>query len=345
MKQIYHYLILLTCILPMMIACESDDSTLEQAHIVKSNVNFEAKGGTGMIEVSTDQISAISDQEWCKAEVIGNTVKITVPQNSELGGRTALIIIHTENKDLKVPVTQVAPVFTISSTAPLDFFGNDDQQIELKVQSSLEITVSPDDDWIKYEQKGNSIIFTCTKSDIPMRSTKVKITSGAKTVTLDCKQTCIEGVYSFAYTNTDWDDIEIETTLTKDPNEANTYILKGDLPFGREFKLKYENNKLAFHAGQDLGTETIEGIEYHLFFTLGYGSLTPAWDSKVDYIAPMEFKKNKYFFEFVDGKNWGRYFVSRASISTFTGLPASESTYKKEEFKMAYIIMTVKSIL
>lgn len=68
---------------------------------------------------------------------------------------------------------------------------------------------------------------------------------------------CIEGNIPL-HTDTNWDDIDLKTTLTKDPTEENTYILKGDLPFGRELKLKYENNKLAFH-GQYLGTETIDG--------------------------------------------------------------------------------------
>lgn len=344
MKQIYQSLIILLCLL-LSTGCEKEDTVQEEAYIVKSDINFAAKGGTGTIEVSTDKLSVVSDQEWCETEITGKIIKITVPQNTGISGRTALVTITAENAVIELPVTQVAPVFIISSTDPLSFFGNGKQQIELKVQSSLEITVKPEDDWIKYERKDDNIIFTCAKSDIPLRSTKVRISSGAKIVTLDCQQMCIEGEYSFTYTNADWDDITVTTALTKDPKEENTYILKGGLPFGREFKLKYENKKLAFHAGQDLGTEIIDGKEYHLFLTLGYGSITPAWDSQVDYIAPME-KNNKeeYFFEFIDGKHWGRYFVSRASISTFTGTPPSIDTYIKEIEKMGYIKMTIKKI-
>ena len=100
-----------------------------------------------------------------------------------------------------LPVTQLAPIFIVSSTDPLSFFGNG-ETIELQVQSSLEVKVTVDDDWIQYEQKENTISFHCTKSDVPLRSTQVKISSGTKTVTLDCKQMCIEGEYTFTYTDT-----------------------------------------------------------------------------------------------------------------------------------------------
>lgn len=342
MKRIYHYLFLLTCLL--FVACNDDDNNAEGAYIIKSEVTFEAQGGTGTIEVSTDNLSASSDQDWCKVEAEGNIVKVTVPQNIDIGGRTALITILANNNKLMVPVTQVAPVFIISSTDPLSFFGND-ETIELQVQSSLEVKISPEADWIKYEKTGNTIAFHCTKSDVPLRTGQVKIMSGTKTVTLECKQTCIEGEYTFTYTNTDWDDIDLDATLTKDPNEENTFILKGDLPYGRELKLKYENNKLAFHAGQYLGTEIIDEKEYHLFMTLGYGKLTPAWDYVVDYVAPMEQdKKGNYFFEFVDGKHWGKYFATRISISTFTSPTPSESSYVEEIEKMAYVILTIKKV-
>lgn len=342
MKRIYHYFILLLCLLS--VSCDNDDKSLAKAYIIKSDAIFEAKGGTGKIEVSTDKLSVTSDKDWCKVETNGNLVQVTVPQNIEIGGRTALVTILAEDKELIVPVTQTAPIFIISSTDPLSFFGNE-ETIELQVQSSLEIKISSDDDWIKYEQKENSIIFHCTKSDVPLRSTQVKISSGMNTVTLDCKQMCIEGEYTFTYTDANWDDIDIETTLTKDPTEENTYILKGDLPFGRALKLKYENDKLAFHAGQYLGRETIDGEEYHLFMTLGYGRLTPAWDPVVDYVAPMEQnKKGEYFFEFIDGKHWGKFFVNRISISTFTSSTPSESTYVEEIEKLAYVILTINKV-
>lgn len=213
------------------------------------------------------------------------------------------------------------------------------------MKSSLEVNISTEADWLQYEQKENSIIFHCTKSDTPLRSTKVKISSGTNTVTLDCQQMCIEGEYTFTYTNADWDDIDIKTTLTKHPTEENIYLLQGDLPFGRELKLKYENNKLAFHAGQYLGTEVINEKEYHLFMTLGYGKVTPAWDNIVDYVAPMEQnKKGEYFFEFIDGKHWGRYFVSRISYSTFTSSTPSESSYVEEVEKLAYVILTINKV-
>ena len=342
MKQIYHYFILLLCLLSA--ACDNDDNSPVKAYIIKSDTTFEAKGGNGTIEVSTGNLSVSSDKDWCKVEAEGNIIHITVPQNIDIGGRTALITILADGYELMLPVTQLAPIFIVSSTDPLSFFGNG-ETIELQVQSSLEVKVTVDDDWIQYEQKENTISFHCTKSDVPLRSTQVKISSGTKTVTLDCKQMCIEGEYTFTYTDTNWDDIDLKTTLTKDPTEENTAILKCDLPIGRELKLKYENNKRAFHAGQYLGTETIDGKEYHLFMTLGYGRLTPAWDYIVDYVAPMTQNKNgDYCFEFDDGKHWGKYFVTRVSISTFTSSTASESSYVEEIEKLAYVILTINKV-
>ena len=79
--------------------------------------------------------------------------------------------------------------------------------------------------------------------------------------------------------------------------------------------------------------------------TLGYGKLTPAWDYVVDYVAPMEQnKQGKYLFEFMDGKHWGRYFVNRISISTFTSSTPSESSYVEEIEKLAYVILTINKV-
>ncbi len=343
MKTSYTYLYLFfLCFLAA--SCSNDDNDPAATQILKSDVLFEAKGGTGTIELSTDQFKAVSDQEWCTIQPEGSIIKVSVPQNTDIGGRTALITITTRDTELEVPVTQKAPVFIISSTDPLSFFGND-QKIELQVESSLSITVQSDAEWLKCQQKDNSLIFSCTKSDVPLRTTQVKVTSGSKIVTLDCSQTCIEGDYLFTYSTASWDDVALNATLTKDPAEENAFILKGDLPYGREFKLKYENGKLAFHAGQYLGKETIEGNEYHIFLTLGYGRLVPAWDSVVDYVAPMEVdKQGNYFFEFVDGKHWGKYFCTRLSISTFTSDKPSESTYIEEVEKMQYVIMKLVQV-
>lgn len=338
MKTIHNYLLVsLLCLLTA--ACSDDDSSPLVAKVLRSDVLFEAKGGTGTIEMSTDQFKATVDQEWCTIQAEGATIKVSVAPNTGIGGRTALVTITAGAAELEMPVTQKAPVFIISSTDPLSFFGND-QSIELQVESSLAITVRSDADWLKCEQTDNTLRFSCTPSDVPRRTTQVKVTSGEKVVTLDCTQTCIEGDYLFTYSTASWDDVECNATLTKDPDEENTFILKGDLPYGKEFKLKYENNKLAFHAGQYLGTETIGDKEYHLYLTLGYGRLTPAWDSVVDYVAPMEAdKEGNYFFEFVDGGHWGRYFCTRLSISTFSSERPSESAYIEEIEKMQYVVM------
>ena len=47
MKQIYHYFILLLCLLSA--ACDNDDNSPVKAYIIKSDTTFEAKGGNGTI--------------------------------------------------------------------------------------------------------------------------------------------------------------------------------------------------------------------------------------------------------------------------------------------------------
>lgn len=80
MKQIYHYFILLLCLLSA--ACDNDDNSPVKAYIIKSDTTFEAKGGNGTIEVSTRAILSVSsDKDWCKVEAEGNIIHITVPQN------------------------------------------------------------------------------------------------------------------------------------------------------------------------------------------------------------------------------------------------------------------------
>lgn len=347
MKQMYIYLLLLFG-LAFCVSCSNDDELQDINCIIKSNLLFEAQGGEGFIELSDERFTAKSDKEWCQVRTEGRRVEVSCPQNIETSERTALITINMLDKQVSVPVTQAAPVFQISSTAALDFFGNDEVK-EVKVLSSLQVTVTPADDWLKYELLDDGTVrFSCVKSDVPLRSTTVCISAGKMKVELECSQMCIEGEYIFTYTNVDWDDIDLPATLVKDIGETNIYTLKAEgMPFGRDLKLKWENNKLAFHAGQYLGTEAVGGEEKHLFLTLGYGQITPTWNPVVDYVAPMEQNKSgEFFFEFIDNKHWdgGKFFVIRLSFSTFSSAVPDSDSFEEEVEKLAYVIMTVKRI-
>ena len=85
--------------------CNKDEETVLK--VVSTNFNITEKGGTGTIVVETNAVlNAESNSTWCKVDVSGKQVNVSIAANSELSNRTATVTLTAGDKTEKVPVTQ-----------------------------------------------------------------------------------------------------------------------------------------------------------------------------------------------------------------------------------------------
>ncbi|MDR1273673.1 MAG: hypothetical protein LBK12_03905 [Odoribacteraceae bacterium] len=167
--------------------------TVRQAPVtleVISNMNaFAAAGGTGSIEVTTPvKFSATSNQDWCETSISGNTVAVTVRQNTVTAPRTATITIAAGEKNIAITVSQNEPGLDIE-TYQVTFSGTG-STVKLRVDYLLPLTLVPDATWFTATLEGDTIVLEAiaNPSMTTPRDGEVIATSGAYTKTITIAQ-------------------------------------------------------------------------------------------------------------------------------------------------------------
>lgn len=189
MKKIYNLIWILTLGL-FMAACDSDDAgETYSPGIVKSNVSFTAQGGTGNIETLLENITVTSNQDWCAATPSGKTVSVTVPANTDLLGRTAVVTIHSGTQSIAVPVSQEgARIVCEQNVLSVSKAGITQK---LFINSNLDWTPSIPDTitWCSVSRNADTLTVSVSPNDGKPRSTVVSLTgSGIEYATLSVQQ-------------------------------------------------------------------------------------------------------------------------------------------------------------
>ncbi|MDR2948433.1 MAG: hypothetical protein LBV71_04440 [Prevotella sp.] len=211
MKLFNIYIGIICCIFAA--GCSNDDkyAEIEELKILRSDVIFDANGGSNTIEianVSGNALTAQSEDEWCTVNVSGNAVNVNVSPNNLLMGRSTRVHITDGSRSVSVPVTQTAGVFGILDNKDELLFslkgGSDKLTIDFH---TLPVTVEGTPDWLSYqidEIDGDiTIIFTAAPSSKP-RMENIVVKSGAVSITIAAKQSVIPyesyiGTYKMEY--------------------------------------------------------------------------------------------------------------------------------------------------
>lgn len=165
--------------------------TVRQAPVtleVISDMNaFAAAGGTGSIEVTTPvKFSATSDQDWCETSISGNTINVTVRQNTVTATRTATITVAAGEKKATITVSQNEPGLDIEAYQVT--FSGTGSTIKLRVDYLLPLTLVPDATWFTVTLEDDTIVLQApvNPSMTTPRAGEVAATSGtyAKTITV-----------------------------------------------------------------------------------------------------------------------------------------------------------------
>ena len=148
-------------------SCGGDDNNpdlTETITILSSDLIFEPLGRTGSVEVQAfGTITAELESDWCTASVNGNGINVTVEDNNTFEGRTALLIIHADGAQRKLPVQQRGMAL---GSLPVSSHHSPKagERFSLYIRHDLPIHLNIDDEWIHAEVVGDSMIINVDRA-------------------------------------------------------------------------------------------------------------------------------------------------------------------------------------
>lgn len=166
----------------VMVGCNDNKSADFGVNIIRSDVEFDANGGTGTISfAATGVVSVRSDKEWLQiASTEPKSVSFTVSPCKDIMSRSAMIEITAGEKTEVVTVTQMGVVldtpesFTVAPakiSTVLDLYVN-----------TTDLTVSSADSWANAKIEQGKLVVTPESNPGRERRTTLTVTSNWKTV-------------------------------------------------------------------------------------------------------------------------------------------------------------------
>lgn len=313
-------------ILPLFIVlftfCEKGDDADDALRVLKSEVNFDANGGVGIIEISKqdENIEVVSDVAWCIPNLSGRVITVTVLVNEELSSRTAMIKILSEGKATEVAVTQGGALFDMPKMDYL-YFLPEGNAIRIPFSSILPLSVEIENNWLKHEIADNEIVFTADplNNDIP-RMNSIVFRAGLKKIVVPVSQnsySSLAGMWKLRYTDIDGNPSESNVKL-ESYIEGQSYIMSG-LPHGAKCLLHYnsDNGHLVVKSGQYLGMMD----SYYLYLCASdpeAGQFTTSSSAQYEGGVDVEGGDKKFTLRFKDNNTWSGFIVQEMSYTVFS---------------------------
>lgn len=153
MKKIFNIALVLLATAAVFSSCKKEEGYKyeknTQVSVTKSDIIFDAKGGTGSITVAANgSFTAECKSDWCTTSVSGNIITVTAPEYKGLDGRSAAINITCNGQTVRITAQQSAMVFSfIDRQIDVPMAG---AEFTISGKSTYDIEVLADD-WIQYE--------------------------------------------------------------------------------------------------------------------------------------------------------------------------------------------------
>lgn len=126
--------------------------------VSRSNVTFEARGGQGSIVfVSSATPKVTTTKEWCVAQVAGDSVIVTVPQNNTISDRSAMVTIHNGTDSVNVPVTQFGAFVQVGDGSGIGITTDEAFTSKYLIDSNVDIHLVSMPDWVTASIDGDSL--------------------------------------------------------------------------------------------------------------------------------------------------------------------------------------------
>lgn len=320
-------------------SCSRDSGVVvsePQLKVVESQIIFETTGGTGYIKVmASEQVTAISNQNWCTVSLSGNTINLAVEANEGMGGRTAIIAIKSGAETTTVTAVQTGAFVWLKdfqNGQSLQFL-SEGSTLKTAASSSFPITVEKPD-WISYEFANDSLYLTAAAGS-PASGTIV-FTSGGLTKAypvLRCSYAGLLGEWDMQFYNPGTGKTEHElVTLSRDV--VNASVLMDGLviagPYLAQIKMGFNPTTfgLTLSAGQYLST--IEGQLIYISLRSAAGNVGGATTAQLAgklAISPTGVTT----YTFGDNGTWTGYVAGGFGFYLWSGTPpvTSGTSYRR----------------
>ncbi|MCI6551354.1 MAG: BACON domain-containing protein [Prevotella sp.] len=209
MKKVIYSMIVMLGIAAFM-AC-SDDNSKEiewqsPIKIINSNILFEGTPSTGGLRVAAPgPISASTTAAWCRLEVTADSVTVSVDENREITGRTAVINIKSGGSEINAVVQQKGLAFLTTSLDDTLSMPSTAARAAYFIKHTSEVKTWTNASWVNSAMESDSLIINAVENDgRAFRSAVVYIQSGPYTDSLVVSQAfsfdkAYLGTYSLRY--------------------------------------------------------------------------------------------------------------------------------------------------
>lgn len=159
--------IIILVLLSALAACSSDDSDLEETavRIIKSDIAYEAKGGSGEITLSAPAASVTSNDSWCNVTYNGgNTATLEVEGNPLSDSRSTFVTVEDGmGNKTNVAISQEGSVLVLDNDNLQ--FRNNDSTATVKITSrNTDIEVKSTSAWLSAGLSGEDISISVSEN-------------------------------------------------------------------------------------------------------------------------------------------------------------------------------------
>lgn len=249
---------------------ENPYATASSINIVSSSLNFDATASQGGIHYTAGgPVTVTTSNDWCKAELSGDSITVTVDQNVGKSGRAASVTLRSGADSVSLAVVQNGVVTQLEVKTVSR--SNDEAASEsYAFKSNLDLSVVSTPDWVSASISNDSLHVTFTENATGhLRSGYISYGSGdfldsVKVYQADFDKD-IAGNYNVTYYRN-----ETATTTTTLRNKAlSASGLKISNMLTLPMAYDAANGTFSVSTGSYVGTNVYLGTSYYVYMIFG----------------------------------------------------------------------------
>lgn len=258
MKKIFN--ILLCCVAVAFVASCSDDNDNPYSHtssvnVTKAEVFFDAVASDGgVIEFEANGgVAVTSSADWCKTQLNGKTINVSVDQNDTRYSRAAVVTLRCNGDSATVSVVQKGITMRLS-TDKVVVSTNNAATASCKIESNISLEVASKPDWVTvtFTEGELKVNFDVNNSG-SFRTGMVKLCAGNFTDSIMVGQydfnTDVKGSYKLTY----YRDAEHTTTRTLNATIKDNTILIGGMNLNVPYTFDESTMSIVLTSGDYVG--------------------------------------------------------------------------------------------
>lgn len=342
-KSFYYILSVLVCAVAF-VACD-DDTTNPYAHtseisVVESDVYFPAKASTGTITFDAEgAVSAKTKVDWCTATVSGNSVNVSVTNNSSVQNRSTTVTLYCGNDSTNVPVTQAGVLIAVGAGTSITVESDAAQSLSYSFSTNADVNFTSMPDWVTVRTTSDSIYVNMTANTTGhLRSGYIHYTASGLADSIrvfQAEPSDIEGSYYFAGTSASSGNL---TYLMANLSYDDGYLTISFPSMGWTMDVEFDPSVPYYFdlpAGTYLGTYGNYYMGIVLWDTV-QGYLT--WSSSRTYRCTFYYDEEyeTTMAEFEDNGSWSGYEVSCIRFEAFSSKTFSSTARQGSVLSLIY---------